>query len=53
VREEFDSCLAVIEEQLTECKGQCEYPIYVKGVFVCVLLLFENTIAVLARGSEG
>ncbi len=31
VRHEMDECLALIEEQLKECSGLCEYAIYVKG----------------------
>eukprot|EP00899_Mesostigma_viride_P005871 jgi/Mesvir1/15285/Mv06500-RA.1 len=32
VRQEFDKCLKVIETQLAECNGLCEYPIYVKAL---------------------
>lgn len=32
IRHEFKECLKVIDAQLTECKGQCEYPIYVKAL---------------------
>ena len=31
-RGEHDDCLKIIEEQLTACKGQAEYPLYVKGL---------------------
>jgi hypothetical protein len=31
VRHDMDECLALIEEQLKECAGLCEYAIYVKG----------------------
>ena len=31
VRQEFDDCLTLIEETLKECKGQSEYPLYIKG----------------------
>lgn len=31
-RQEYPECLQIIEEQLRECKGLAEYPIYVKGV---------------------
>uniref|UniRef100_A0A7S3GDF2 Uncharacterized protein n=1 Tax=Palpitomonas bilix TaxID=652834 RepID=A0A7S3GDF2_9EUKA len=32
IRQDYDDCLKVIEEQLKECKGLCEYPIYVKAL---------------------
>lgn len=32
VRQEYDTCLATIEEQLKECRGMAEYPIYVKAL---------------------
>jgi Bardet-Biedl syndrome 4 protein len=32
VRQEFDECLAIIESQLEEANGLCEYPIYVKAL---------------------
>ena len=32
VRQDFDQCLEVIEHALVENRGQCEYPIYVKGI---------------------
>ena len=31
-RQEFTECLALIEEQLRECQGLCEYALYVKGL---------------------
>ena len=31
VRHEMDECQVLIEEQLKECGGLCEYAIYVKG----------------------
>jgi hypothetical protein len=31
VRTEHDECLKVIEQQLKDCNGQSEYPLYVKG----------------------
>ena len=31
-RGEYNACLELIEEQLYLCKGQCEYPIYVKAL---------------------
>jgi Bardet-Biedl syndrome 4 protein len=31
-RQEFSDCLLLIEEQLKECKGLCEYALYVKGL---------------------
>ena len=31
-RGEYNACLELIEEQLYVCKGQCEYPIYVKAL---------------------
>lgn len=30
-RQEYPECLQIIEEQLGECHGLAEYPIYVKG----------------------
>ena len=33
-RGEHDDCLKVIEEQLNACKGQAEYPLYVKGLIL-------------------
>jgi len=32
VRQDFFDCLVLIEDQLTECKGLCEYAIYVKAL---------------------
>mmetsp|Transcript_10287 Transcript_10287/g.19430 ORF Transcript_10287/g.19430 Transcript_10287/m.19430 type:complete len:437 (+) Transcript_10287:32-1342(+) len=32
VRQEYTDCLKLIEIQLKECRGQCEYPIYVKAL---------------------
>ena len=32
IRQEYEECLKVIEAQLSECKGLCEYPIYVKAL---------------------
>ncbi|CAD7966882.1 unnamed protein product [Amoebophrya sp. A25] len=32
VRQEFDECKEVIEEQLRECQGMCEFAIYVKAL---------------------
>mmetsp|Transcript_31597 Transcript_31597/g.102986 ORF Transcript_31597/g.102986 Transcript_31597/m.102986 type:complete len:413 (+) Transcript_31597:163-1401(+) len=32
VRQSFDECLQLIEQQLTECNGMCEYPIYLKAL---------------------
>jgi hypothetical protein len=29
--QDFVTCLQLIEEQLRECNGLCEYPLYVKG----------------------
>ncbi len=34
VRHEMDECQALIEEQLKECGGLCEYAIYVKGTLL-------------------
>ena len=31
VRQEYDDCLAKIEEQLRLCNGLCEYAVFVKG----------------------
>ncbi len=31
IRQEFDECLEMIEQQLKACHGLCEYPLYVKG----------------------
>lgn len=31
IRKEYDKCMRVIEQQLKECNGLTEYPIYVKG----------------------
>lgn len=30
-RKEYPECLVIIEEQLRDCNGLAEYPIYVKG----------------------
>lgn len=30
-RQEYTECLQIIEEQLQDCDGMAEYPIYVKG----------------------
>lgn len=30
-RQEYTECLQTIEEQLQDCDGMAEYPIYVKG----------------------
>jgi Bardet-Biedl syndrome 4 protein len=30
-RQEYKQCLVLIEQQLKDCKGSCEYPLYVKG----------------------
>ena len=32
VRQEFADCLSLIEEQLRECQGLCEYALFVKGL---------------------
>lgn len=32
-RQDYPECLRIIEEQLRECKGLAEYPIYVKGIY--------------------
>lgn len=32
IRQEYDTCLATIDEQLKECRGLAEYPIYVKAL---------------------
>lgn len=32
IRSEFHECLKVIEAQLSECRGLCEYPLYVKAL---------------------
>eukprot|EP01006_Ploeotia_vitrea_P030512 TRINITY_DN62906_c0_g1_i1.p1 TRINITY_DN62906_c0_g1~~TRINITY_DN62906_c0_g1_i1.p1 ORF type:complete len:441 (-),score=29.92 TRINITY_DN62906_c0_g1_i1:114-1436(-) len=32
VRQDFKDCLGLIDEQLQECKGLCEYAIYVKAL---------------------
>jgi len=34
VRQEYKECLKIIEEQLRECNGLCEYPIYIKGLIL-------------------
>ena len=31
-RGDHEECLRLIESQLVECRGQCEYPLYVKGL---------------------
>lgn len=36
LRQEYTECLQVVEEQLTETKGTCEYALYVKGL-ICRL----------------
>ena len=28
----FDACLTVIEQQIKECRGKVEYPLYVKAL---------------------
>jgi hypothetical protein len=33
VRQEFDTCLKAIEEQLRACNGLCEYALYIKGTW--------------------
>jgi Bardet-Biedl syndrome 4 protein len=33
-RGEHDDCLKVIETQLNDCRGQAEYPLYVKGLIL-------------------
>mmetsp|Transcript_40200 Transcript_40200/g.52928 ORF Transcript_40200/g.52928 Transcript_40200/m.52928 type:complete len:430 (+) Transcript_40200:133-1422(+) len=33
-RQEYKECLRVIEEQLRDCNGLCEYPIYIKGLIL-------------------
>lgn len=33
-RGDHDECLRVIEQQLVECRGQCEYPLYAKGLIL-------------------
>jgi Bardet-Biedl syndrome 4 protein len=33
-RGDHDACLRVVEQQLVECRGQCEYPLYVKGLIL-------------------
>jgi hypothetical protein len=35
VRQDYDECMRVIEEQLRACNGLCEYPLYAKGEEVC------------------
>ena len=32
IRQEFDECLEMIEQQLKACHGLCEYPLYVKAL---------------------
>ena len=34
VRQEYSECLVVIEDQLRECGGLCEYPLYVKALIL-------------------
>lgn len=34
-RQEYTECLQIIEEQLQDCDGMAEYPIYVKGKQYC------------------
>lgn len=37
-RQEHTECLQIIEEQLQDCDGMAEYPIYVKGkqyIYIC------------------
>lgn len=34
-RQDYPECLQIIEEELRECKGLAEYPIYVKGEYIC------------------
>jgi len=34
VRQEYSDCLKAIEDQLRECNGLCEYPIYIKGLIL-------------------
>ena len=42
VRQDFDQCLEVIEHALVENRGQCEYPIYVKGIVTSHILISEK-----------
>ena len=32
IRQDYDACMATIEQQLKECRGVAEYPIYVKAL---------------------
>jgi hypothetical protein len=32
IRQNFRECLRIIEEQLKESNGMCEYPLYIKGL---------------------
>ncbi|CAM9913416.1 unnamed protein product [Discosporangium mesarthrocarpum] len=34
IRREYPKCLEMIEDQLKECNGMCEYPIYVKALIM-------------------
>ena len=44
VRQEFDQCLEIIEEQITASKCLCEYPIFVKGNKMCGnKMIIQNT----------
>lgn len=44
VRQEYTDCLALIEEQLRECRGQCEYPLYVKGLIKRSMGLLQESL---------
>jgi hypothetical protein len=35
--QEFNECLKKIEEQLKASRGQSEYALYVKGIFLIIL----------------
>ena len=37
--QDYAECLKVIEEQLKACNGQCEYPLYIKGISRLVVYL--------------
>ena len=34
IRQDFVECKRIIEEQLTECHGMCEFAIYVKALIM-------------------
>lgn len=44
VRQNYKDCLKLIDDQLKECNGLCEYPLYIKGIRFnsCLIDHFSN-----------